>query len=143
MDKRKYKHIFTLHLFQFFLRGKGAFFIYNFNFFFISINIFVSATFSFVFVLLFIHQICFFSVMHYVVIPYLKTSNFIIFGNEQNHSVSEEPKKIPIRICDMPDCYENGVLKMISKSPKNKTMDFFTLSTDKQKYININIKKRR
>ena len=32
-------------------------------------------------------------VMYYTVILYLKSSNFLIFGNKQNHSNSEEPKK--------------------------------------------------
>ena len=30
--------------------------------------------------------------MHYIVILYLKSNNFIIFGNEQNLSKSEGPK---------------------------------------------------
>ena len=37
-------------------------------------------------------------VVLYTVILYLKGSNFIIFGNEQNRSESEEPKKKSIGI---------------------------------------------
>ena len=83
-DKRKYKNIFTLHLFRFYKNVSTDllnFFLFCFGSAFYSPIMFF---FSFV--------------MHYVAILNLQISNFIIFQNEKNRSESEEPKRKSIGI---------------------------------------------
>ena len=57
-----------------------------------------SRSFHLIFCLLFTNYVFFSFVIHYTAIFYLKSSNFLIFGNEESHSDSRELKTLSIGI---------------------------------------------